>query len=475
MSNRWKGNFVVATAATSSGTDYTGKANGAWGLNSQLQQKQGGLWAKGVGFPTAPTIGYASAGASQATVSFTAPSDTGGGTLTYTATSTPGSITGTSATSPITVTGLTNGTAYTFTVKATNSFGNTGTDSAASNSVTPSLVFKPIVIGGFSVPSIVAYKFSSGSFGTRYTDPSSGMFGISCRALAFSNSGNYLLAGLTASPFIAACSWSTSGFGTQSANPSTLPAGQIWSVQANSANTYIIGSGIVSPYINAYSWSSGSFGTKSADPSTLPSSTRSACTFNPSGNTVATSGYNGSVILDVYPFTSGSFGTRYANPSSAFSSTNYGWNVKFSPSGNAIVVSCGSASPWINAYAWSNGFGSKYANPSTSLTDMTLAFTFNSTGTVIAGVLETNPRIYAYPWSDGSGFGTRFSDPSTAAGGAVSGITFDTTDTSIITSKASTLLAYDFNSTTGFGSKITDPSTAVGFQANAQALIFGSI
>jgi len=45
MANRWKGNFVVATAATSSGTDYTGKANGAWGLNSQLQQKQANLWA----------------------------------------------------------------------------------------------------------------------------------------------------------------------------------------------------------------------------------------------------------------------------------------------------------------------------------------------------------------------------------------------------------------------------------------------
>jgi hypothetical protein len=87
--------------------------------------------------PGAPSIGTATAGNAQATVGFTAPASDGGSAIThYTATSSPGGLTGTGASSPITVTGLTNGTAYTFTVTATNNYG-TSTASHASNTVTP--------------------------------------------------------------------------------------------------------------------------------------------------------------------------------------------------------------------------------------------------------------------------------------------------------------------------------------------------
>ncbi len=89
--------------------------------------------------PDAPTIGAATGGAGQASVTFSAPAFNGDSAITsYTVTSSPGGITATGGSSPITVTGLTNETAYTFTVKATNAVGDSAA-SAASNSVTPSL------------------------------------------------------------------------------------------------------------------------------------------------------------------------------------------------------------------------------------------------------------------------------------------------------------------------------------------------
>ncbi|WP_428847859.1 beta strand repeat-containing protein, partial [Shewanella inventionis] len=87
--------------------------------------------------PDAPTIGTATAGDKQASVSFTAPTSTGGSAITsYTLTSSPGSFTASGTSSPLTVMGLTNGVAYTFTVTATNSTG-TSSASSASNSVIP--------------------------------------------------------------------------------------------------------------------------------------------------------------------------------------------------------------------------------------------------------------------------------------------------------------------------------------------------
>jgi len=87
--------------------------------------------------PGAPTIGTATAGNAQATVSFTPPASNGGSLITgYTVTSNPDGKTVTGSASPITITGLTNGTAYTFIVTATNA-GGSSAPSASSNSVTP--------------------------------------------------------------------------------------------------------------------------------------------------------------------------------------------------------------------------------------------------------------------------------------------------------------------------------------------------
>lgn len=90
--------------------------------------------------PNPPTIGTATAGgAADATITFTAPSNTGGAAITsYVAVSTPGGFVGTGTSSPIIVGGLTSGTSYTFQVYAINKYGNS-LASAASNSITATL------------------------------------------------------------------------------------------------------------------------------------------------------------------------------------------------------------------------------------------------------------------------------------------------------------------------------------------------
>jgi hypothetical protein len=99
--------------------------------------------------PNAPTIGTATKGDTTASVAFTAPADVGGSAITsYTVVSNPSGITASGTSSPIVVTGLTNGTAYTFKVLATNSYGSSPL-SAASNSVTPSLSIGDAYAGGF--------------------------------------------------------------------------------------------------------------------------------------------------------------------------------------------------------------------------------------------------------------------------------------------------------------------------------------
>jgi uncharacterized repeat protein (TIGR01451 family) len=121
----------------------------------------------GVGVPSAPTGATAIAGDKQAFVTWTVSASNGGSPITsYTVTRNPGGVlvtvpppTAQSNTGSVLISGLTNGTAYTFTVHATNIAGNSA-ESAQSNAITPSTANLPTVTiamsGLTSVPATPA-------------------------------------------------------------------------------------------------------------------------------------------------------------------------------------------------------------------------------------------------------------------------------------------------------------------------------
>lgn len=128
----------VTVTGLASNTSYTFTA-AAQNTNGYSTESASSASVLATTVPNTPATPTATAGNASASVAFTllTGNDTGGKAITgYTVTSTPGSFTGTGTTSPITVTGLTNGTSYTFKVKAANANG-TGLESAASTAVTP--------------------------------------------------------------------------------------------------------------------------------------------------------------------------------------------------------------------------------------------------------------------------------------------------------------------------------------------------
>ena len=138
------GAFTCSTASTTcivtgltNGTSYTFTvtATNSAGTSSASSASPPATPATAPGTPTGVTA--TSNANTQSVVSWTAPLSNGGAAITsYAVTSSPGGFTCSTATTSCTVGGLTNGTSYTFTVKATNPAG-TGTTSGASAPAVP--------------------------------------------------------------------------------------------------------------------------------------------------------------------------------------------------------------------------------------------------------------------------------------------------------------------------------------------------
>lgn len=172
-----RGTAVALTAAPAPGTAFAGwSGDGCSGLSPICNVTPfdattiTASFNQSLGAPNAPAIGVATPGDNQATVVFSAPTNNGGSAITgYTAISSPGGLIGTCTApcSSIVIPGLSNGTAYSFTVRAINSLG-------ASSSSSPSNSVTPLASGSLpGAPAIVSAMAGEGSATITLTPPTS--------------------------------------------------------------------------------------------------------------------------------------------------------------------------------------------------------------------------------------------------------------------------------------------------------------
>ncbi len=163
---------------------------------------------------------------------------------------------------------------------------------------------------------ISAYKWSAAGFGTKYTD--SAYLGRILNDVQFSPDGKFIATapeGLAAGHVLRVLPWNdTTGFGTQLTNPSSMPSGQSHSVAFSPSGDSIVAGYSSSPYTCAYPFNNGSFGTKYSDPSTPLPGMVTNVKFPSDGGSVAMA-HVGSPFVSAYPWSGSGFGAKYSNPS----------------------------------------------------------------------------------------------------------------------------------------------------------------
>ena len=379
--------------------------------------------------PEAPTGVTASPATSQAQVSWTAPNANGSPITGYTVTpfigttaQTPVQVNNGSATST-TVTGLTNGTAYTFTVSATNGVG-TGSASTASSAVTPE-----DTIFDFTAPAAPdSGDPSSLEVGVKFTSAASGSItGVRFYKSA-ANTGTHI-----------GSLWSSTG---------TLLASATFTNETASGWQYVTFSSPVSvtagtTYVAGYFDPSGHY--------SATSSQFNSAFSNPPLQAVA----NATSANGVY-----AYGSASTFPASSYSATNYWVDVLFAPAAPGqvtnVTATAGHASATVNWTAPSGGGATTYTvTPfigSTAQTPTTVTGSPPATSVTINGL--TSGTAYTFKVQASNSFG---SGPVSAASNSVTptGATAPDAPTGVTASPATSQAQVSWTAPNANGSPIT--------------------
>ncbi len=274
--------------------------------------------------PDAPVIGTATAGNAQATVSFS-PGFDGYATISgYTVTSNPPGGIDTNAGSTGTthlITGLSNYTAYTFTVTASNRIG-TSAPSAPSNSITPAAAAPvctlatsaaKIAAGGVAVltancaPAATSYAWTNTGFGTTVSSGTVSPATTTTYAVTGSNSagtGNTAVVTLTVPPPVS----TTVPACTLTASPASIGRGR---------STYLFAT--CSPAATSYTWTNSGFSTSTAGGRVKPTTTT---TYSVIGSNAKGSGNVASATVIVSDILSSTAPALFVNASTSASKTS---------------------------------------------------------------------------------------------------------------------------------------------------------
>ena len=425
------------------GTAYTFTVQATNGSGSGPASAQSNsVTPSGPAAPAAPTNVTASPATGQAQVSWTAPNSNGSALTGYTITpfigsaaQTPIQVNNGSATSA-TVTGLQNGTAYTFTVAATNGIG-TSTGSAPSSAVTP----LNTILDFNTPPTLDSGDTAAVELGVKFTAQSSG----SVTGIRF-----YKSAGNTGTHVGAL--WSTTG--TQLAT-------------VNFSNE------------SASGWQ---YATFSSPVAITAGTTYVAGYFDPAGHySFASPGFNAAVTNG--PLTAVANGTSpngvyaYAQqstfPTSSYNASNYYVDVLFSASApgqvTGVTATAGPGSATVNWTAPANGGATSYkVTPfigSTAQTPTTVTGSPPATSTTITGLTSGTAYTFTVQAVNANGSGP-VSSPSNSVTPNASGA--PAAPTNVAASPASKQAQVSWTAANANGSPITGYTITPFVGSNAQ-------